>query len=86
MLYHLLESVSHVGFLLGCVLPEASTRLLDQLQVDANGLTPQSLAWGILKEGHQVQAPSPVFPRILTPEEKEKLAAKAAAKAEKNKA
>ena len=86
VLYHLLESVAHVSFLLGCVLPEASARLLAQLQVDAAGLTPQSLTWGILPEGHCVQAPSPVFPRILTPEEKEKMAAKATAKAGKNKA
>ena len=81
VLYHLLESCVHVGYLLGCVLPEASARLLEQLQVDPSGLRPQTLAWGILTEGHTVQAPSPVFPRILSPEEKEKMAAKAAAKA-----
>lgn len=81
VLAHLLESCVHVGYLLGCVLPEASARLLEQLQVSAAGLTPQGLTWGLLQEGHTVLAPSPVFPRILSAEEKEKLAAKAAAKA-----
>ena len=85
VLYHLLESVTHVSYLLGCVLPDASARLLAQLQVDATVLTPQTLAWGVLKGGHEVQAPSPVFPRILTEEEKAKMAARAAAKAAKNK-
>ena len=85
VLYHLLESVTHVSYLLGCVLPDASARLLAQLQVDATVLTPQTLAWGVLKEGHEVQAPSPVFPRILTEEEKAKMAARAAAKAAKKK-
>ena len=83
VLYHLLESVTHVSYLLGCVLPDASARLLTQLQVDATVLTPQTLAWGVLKEGHEVQAPSPVFPRILTEEEKAKMAARASAKAAK---
>ncbi len=86
VLYHLLESVVHVSFLLGCVLPGASARLLKQLQVSAATLTPQSLRWGVLEDGHCVQTPSPVFPRILTKEEKEKMEAKAAAKAAKSKA
>ena len=63
VLYHLLESVTHVSYLLGCVLPDASARLLAQLQVDATVLTPQTLAWGVLKEGHEVQAPSLRLPR-----------------------
>ena len=83
VLYHLLESVAHVSYLLGCVLPDASARLLAQLRVDAASLAPQTLAWGVLKEGHEVQAPSPVFPRILTEEEKAKMAARASAKAAK---
>lgn len=83
VLHHLLESCVQVGFLLGCVLPEASVRILSQLQVDGAALSPQTLSWGVLKPGHTVQAPSPVFPRILSPEEKEKMAAKAAKAAEK---
>jgi glutamine synthetase type III len=54
-----------------------------QLQLDVAGLTPQSMVWGLVPNGHTVQAPSPVFPRILSAEEKEKMAAKAAKAAEK---
>ena len=84
VLAHLLECCVQVGYLIGCVLPEASARILSQLQVDAATLRPQSLVWGVLENGHSVQAPSPVFPRILSEEEKQKMAeraAKAAAKA-----
>ncbi len=83
VLAHLLECCVHIGYLIGCVLPEASARILSQLQVDGSSLRPQTLCWGILSDGHTVQAPSPVFPRILSPEEKEKMAAKAAKAAEK---
>ena len=83
VLAHLLECCAQVGYLLGCILPEASARILSQLQLDLTGLTPQNMAWGLVKDGHEVQAPSPVFPRILSAEEKEKMAAKAAKAAEK---
>ncbi len=83
VLAHLLECCVHIGYLIGCVLPEASARILAQLQVDGSTLRPQTLTWGILQPGHSVQAPSPVFPRILSPEEKEKMAANAAKAAEK---
>lgn len=83
VLAHLLESCVHVGFLLGCVLPEASARALAQLQVEASSLSPKSLAWGVLENGHAVQAPTPVFPRILSEEEKRKMAERAAKAAEK---
>ncbi len=83
VLAHLLESCAHVGYLIGCVLPEASVRILSQLQISPEGWTPQTLSWGVLPNGHTVQAPSPVFPRILSEEEKAKMAAKAAKAAEK---
>ncbi|MDO5471689.1 MAG: methionine--tRNA ligase, partial [Akkermansia sp.] len=83
VLAHLLESCVQVGYLIGCVLPDASARILSQLQVDAASLSPQSLEWGILKNGHTVQAPTPVFPRILSEEEKQKMAEKAAKAAAK---
>ena len=83
VLRHLLESCTQVAYLLGCVLPEASARMLEQLNVDAAALTPQTLAWGILPDGHAVQAPTPVFPRILSEEEKAKMAEKAAKAAAK---
>ncbi len=83
VLAHLLESCAHVGFLLGCVLPQASTRILEQLQLDLSGKTASDLSWGLLAEGHSVQSPSPIFPRILSEEEKAKMAAKAAKAANK---
>jgi methionyl-tRNA synthetase len=83
VLAHLLESCVQVGYLIACVLPDASARILSQLQVDAATLSPQTLVWGILKDGHAVQAPSPVFPRILSEEEKQKMAEKAAKAAAK---
>ena len=82
-LAHLLESCAQIGYLLGCVLPDASARILSQLNVDGSKLRPQTLAWGVLENGHTIQAPSPVFPRILSEEEKAKLAAKAAKKSQK---
>lgn len=84
VLAHLLDCCARVGYLLGCVLPDASRRILEQLQVDAASLSPQTIAVWQLPEGHVVQAPTPVFPRILSEEEKKKMAekvAKAAAKA-----
>lgn len=67
VLRHLLESCVHVSYLLSCVLPEASQRLLEQLQAEPllEHYTPQTLAWGILPADHTVLAPSPVFPRIV---------------------
>lgn len=79
VLKHLLECCTQVGFLLGCILPQASQRMLAQLnanQLVAN-LTPQTMTWGLLPDGHTVNEPVPVFPRILSEEEKAKLAAKA---------
>lgn len=84
VLFHLLESCAHVAYLIGCVLPEASARMLEQLQVDTASLTPATLRWGLISDGHTVQVPTPVFPRIMSDEEKAKAAeraAKAAAKA-----
>ncbi len=80
VLRHLLESCAHAAYLLGCVLPDASSRMLKQLEADAFfvATTPQNLSWGILPTGHVVQSPSPVFPRILSEEEKVRLAAKKA--------
>ncbi|MFI3242848.1 MAG: methionine--tRNA ligase [Akkermansia sp.] len=83
VLYHLIESCAHVGYLLGCVLPEASARILAQLQLDMSGKFVQDLAWGMLPDGHALLEPTPVFPRIMSEEEKQKMAEKAAKAAEK---
>ena len=78
VLRHLLECCVHAAFLLRCVLPNASDRMLDQLNALnlVQTLTPATLQWGVLPADHQVNDPAPVFPRILSEEEKAKLAAK----------
>ena len=85
MLRHLLECCAQTGYLIGCVLPDASARILDQLNAADlfRGRTPDTLAWGILPSGHRINNPAPVFPRILSEEEKAKLAEKAARTAKK---
>jgi methionyl-tRNA synthetase len=52
--------------------------MLDQLNALnlVQTLTPATLQWGVLPADHQVNDPAPVFPRILSEEEKAKLAAK----------
>ncbi len=81
VLHHLLESCAHVGYLLGCVLPDASNRILSQLNVDVADKSCSDMAWGLLSDGHLINEPSIIFPRALTPAEKEAMAEKAAAKA-----
>ncbi|MFI3244753.1 MAG: class I tRNA ligase family protein, partial [Akkermansia sp.] len=83
VLQHLVESCAHVGFLLGCVIPDSSAKILEQVQLDMSGKFVQDLHWGLLPDGHLLQDPSPVFPRILSAEEKKKMAEKAAKAAEK---
>ena len=85
VLRHLLECCAQTGYLIGCVLPDASARILDQLNAADlfRGRTPDTLAWGILPAGHRINDPAPVFPRILSEEEKAKLAEKAARTAKK---
>jgi len=83
VLTHLLESCAQVGYLLGCVLPDASARILEQLQLDMSAQKAEALSWGLLSDGHRIQEPSPVFPRILSADEKEKMAARVAKSAEK---
>lgn len=85
VLRHLLECCAQTGYLIGCVLPGASSRILEQLNADSlfQGLTPSALAWGVLPAGHRINDPAPVFPRILSEEEKAKLAEKAAKAANK---
>lgn len=82
VLHHLLECCAQAGFLIGCVLPDASARILSQLNAVEllQDKTPADLVWGILPSGHRINDPAPVFPRILSEEEKAKLAAKAAKK------
>jgi len=65
VLHHLAESVAHCAVLLSPILPEASRKLADQLKLPAlNDLKLPDLKWGLVPSGHEIEKPSPVFPRI----------------------
>jgi methionyl-tRNA synthetase len=67
VLHHLAESVAHCAVLLSPVLPQASLKLAHQLNLPSlSQLSFQELKWGLIPEGHQIEKPSPVFPRIET--------------------
>jgi methionyl-tRNA synthetase len=68
VLYHLAESVAHCAVLLSPVLPDAAAKLAEQLnRTDLMSLTLDQLSWGLLANDHQINLPSPVFPRIVVP-------------------
>jgi len=65
VLHHLAESVAHCAVLLSPILPEASRKLADQLKLPAlNDLKLPDLKWGLVPSGHEIEKPTPVFPRI----------------------
>jgi len=66
VLYHLAESVAHCAVMLSPVLPDASAKLASQLnQPDLLSRTLDQLSWGLLENGHIIDKPQPVFPRIV---------------------
>ncbi len=67
VLYHLAESVAHAAVLLSPILPDAAAKLASQLKLP--GLTDLKLTdlhWGLLPDGHSIDKPTPVFPRIVS--------------------
>ncbi|MBG7608105.1 MAG: methionine--tRNA ligase [Verrucomicrobia bacterium] len=65
VLYHLAESVAHCSVLLSPILPEAAAKLADQVKLPSlTDLKLDDLKWGLIPEGHEIEKPSPVFPRI----------------------
>jgi methionyl-tRNA synthetase len=66
ILYHFAESVAHLAVLISPILPDVTTRLAAQLNFPAlNEMTLNDLKWGLLKDGHTIGKPNPVFPRIV---------------------
>jgi methionyl-tRNA synthetase len=59
LLYTLAETVRVLALLVSPVVPSASEKILEQLR--ATDL--RKLVWGELRAGHQLGAPSPIFPR-----------------------
>jgi len=65
ILHHLAESVAHCAVLLSPILPNASAKLADQVKLPKlNEIKLDDLRWGVIPDGHEVEIPSPVFPRI----------------------
>jgi len=65
VLHHLAESVAHCAVLLSPVLPDASKKLAEQLKLpEISNLKLDDLIWGLIPNGHEIEKPSPVFPRI----------------------
>ncbi len=72
VLHHLAESVAHCAVLLSPVLPEAATKLAAQLKLpELDDLKLADLKWGLIPDGHEIEKPSPVFPRIDIKEKQE---------------
>ena len=66
VLYHLAESVAHCAVMLSPVLPDAAAKLAAQLNLpDLLSRRLDDLSWGLLKNGHVIEQPQPVFPRIV---------------------
>ena len=65
VLHHLAESVAHCAVLLSPILPDASVKLAAQLKIPSiSHIKLDDLKWGIIPNGHEIEKPSPVFPRI----------------------
>ena len=65
VLRHLAEALVHVSVLLSPIIPEAARKMRDQLQWSLpEGFTVSDLKWGLLKDGHQLGQPVPLFPRL----------------------
>jgi methionyl-tRNA synthetase len=67
ILYSLAESLRILAILVAPVLPKASASMLEQLNVTGPPLLANA-KWGGLGEKHQLNKPSPLFPRIETAE------------------
>lgn len=65
VLYHLAESLLHVSLLLDPIMPTAMPALREQIGWSKpDGFEIKHLHWGLLQPGHQLQKPTPLFPRV----------------------
>ena len=61
----------HVSVLLSPVIPDATRKMREQLGWQMpDGFVVSDLKWGLLKDGHQLGQPVPLFPRLETAEVK----------------
>ncbi len=66
-LYHLLEMIRHVAWMIRPAMPATSDRILDQLGVkgDRDAMTIFDVsAWGLLEEGTEIKLAEGLFPRL----------------------
>ncbi len=73
VLYHLVESLRHIGILLRPFLLEATPALFQQLAVEDQFTTWESMQFGDKKSYHVVKKPVPLFPRLDVEEEVNRL-------------
>ncbi|MBC7980555.1 MAG: methionine--tRNA ligase [Armatimonadetes bacterium] len=65
VLHHLAESVAHCAVLLSPILPGAAVKLASQLNLATlSKLKLDDLKWGLIPLHHEINPPTPVFPRI----------------------
>jgi methionyl-tRNA synthetase len=69
VLYYLAESLRQIGILLEPILLVATTKLFDQLNVEADYQTYESLHFGAKDTYHVTDKPTPIFPRLDQKEE-----------------
>jgi methionyl-tRNA synthetase len=68
VLYNLAECCRAIAILISPVLPDTAGKIFEQLNLGHSEQTLATLAWGGLREGHQIGQPAPLFPRKdLTP-------------------
>ena len=65
ILHHLLEALRTTAQLIAPFMPETAERIVGLLNLPVSALTMPGAAWGAsFPDGHTVQAPVPLFPRI----------------------
>jgi len=64
ILYHLLEIIRHVSFMIMPFMPDTSAKIRDAIHFDGEKLYPDNIAWGGLKEGTTVKKIESLFPRL----------------------
>lgn len=68
VLYHLAEAFVHVTVLLDPIMPTAMAAARAQIGWEMpEGFQFSNLHWGLLKDGHQLGTPVPLFPRVELP-------------------
>jgi methionyl-tRNA synthetase len=69
VLHHLAEALAHVSVLLSPIIPTAALEMQRQLGwACPAGFQLKDLSWGLLPDGHQLESPTPIFPRLDLPE------------------